>query len=272
MGPVFVRSAMNLVGVSIRNWSETDLARVSLLMPAFEILVGLLLVFRKTRRIGLAGAVAIHLALLGILGPWGLDHSAAVLGWNLALIAENLVLFGPRPIVQLFPEKPRVPAVVLLFAAVFLMPFTERMGFWDTWPSFAVYASHNERSEIYVWNEDLHRLPEVVRHHAYRVDDTRWSRIDLTGWSLEEHGVAPYPQSRTESAVGEWLSTRFRLAHEVRVVHLTRADRRTGKRVRSITYGPRETALWNDQFRINAHPSGGSAPEARWGFGTEDAK
>ncbi len=88
-------------------------------MPAFEMAVSLLLIFRKTRRIGLVGAVAIHAALLAILGPWGLDHSTIVLVWNGALILEDLLLFGPRPEppkVDLFPQKRRVPPVVLLFA------------------------------------------------------------------------------------------------------------------------------------------------------------
>lgn len=275
MGPVFLRSGLELAGLSPEKWGEPTLVRLSLLMPAFEILVSLLLTFRMTRRVGLVGAVAIHSALLAILGPWGLKHSAIVLVWNAALIAENILLFGARPAsptADLFPRKQRIPGVAVLFAVVALMPFWERWGFWDTWPSFAVYASHNERTEVFVWNEDLPRLPEMVRRHAYREGETRWSRIDLTGWSWDERGVPPYPQSRTESAVGEWLATRFRLMHEVRVVHRTRADRRTGKRVTSITYGARETARWNDRFWINAHPAGGSVPEARWGFGTEDAK
>ncbi len=241
MGPAFLRAGLDLVGVSAQKWSEANVARLSLLMPAFEILVSLLLMFGRTRRLGLVGVITIHSALLGILGPWGLGHSTIVLVWNGALILENLLLFGPRPgsaPVELFPQKRRRPAVAVLFAAVALLPFTERWGFWDTWPSFAVYASHNERSEVYVWTEDVARLPAVIRQHAYRADESRWSRVDLLGWSREERGVPNYPQSRTESAVGEWLATRFRLLHEVRVVHRGRADRLTGNRVTSITFGP----------------------------------
>ncbi len=153
------------------------------------------------------------------------------------------------------------------------MPFLERWGFWDTWPSFAVYASHNERSEVYVWNVDLPRLPETIRRHAYRDEETRWSRIDLTGWSRAERGVPPYPQSRTESAVGEWLATRFRLVHEVRVVHRTSGrplDRAIGPR--PSPSAPGKPGSGTTDSGSTPIPPGPRRPEARWGFGTEDAK
>ena len=96
------------------------------------------------------GAVLLHLALILILGPWGMKHSANVLIWNGAMLAEAVALFWPRPItVTSWPPERKgrraasLAAAILIWAAA-ILPLGERSGWWDTWPSFAVYSSSNE--------------------------------------------------------------------------------------------------------------------------------
>ncbi len=44
-----------------------------------------------------------------------------------------------------------------------ILPVGERLGLCDAWPAHALYASHAERSEVFVHEDDLDRFPEAIR-------------------------------------------------------------------------------------------------------------
>ena len=132
------------------------------LFPITELLAGLFLFPRRTRPIAGIALMVLHGSLIGLLGPWGLDHSAGVLLWNLLLMVQAWMLFvGPARAVtrdsedreeQLFPLPPRhadrswagmIACIVVLFALV--MPIFERTGYWDHWLSWAVRTSQQSR-------------------------------------------------------------------------------------------------------------------------------
>ena len=99
----------------------------------------------------MVGAVGLHAALIAILGPWGLGHSPIVLVWNAAMIVEVLILFGPDVARAAVRWRTRLaPGVTAAFALAGVLPFGERWGWFDTWPSFALYASHAERVDVSV--------------------------------------------------------------------------------------------------------------------------
>ena len=70
-----------------------DSARLAILFPVGELVIGLGLLVPPTRRVAGCLAIAFHLTLLLVLGPWGLDHSHGVLVWNVVLIVQAYLLF-----------------------------------------------------------------------------------------------------------------------------------------------------------------------------------
>jgi hypothetical protein len=271
MGPTFLRAGLRPLGLDPEAWPPALGVSAVLLMPAWEIAVGLGLAWGKTRRAALVGAVILHLALIGILGPFGLGHSTIVLAWNAALIVQVILLFRGDPEPDRRPSAPlrSSPAVAWVVGLAALLPLGERWGIWDTWPSWALYASHNERTEIYLHRDDVSVFPAALRRHLRGEGGDPWLRLDLTGWSREERGVPAYPQDRVANAVAEAIATRYRAPHSVRVVHASRADRWTGRRATEVTVGREAIRRWGDRYWINAHPSGGAA--GRWGFGMDPA-
>src|SRR5262249_7364165 len=63
MGRLFLVTALAPFGVDPSRWPNALLTSVILLMPAAEMMIGLGLCFRKTRRVALVGAIGMHLAL-----------------------------------------------------------------------------------------------------------------------------------------------------------------------------------------------------------------
>jgi uncharacterized membrane protein YphA (DoxX/SURF4 family) len=260
VGAAFLIQLTAPFGADVMSWPGPVRTAAALLMPMAELLIGIGLASRRTRPAALAGAAVMHATLITLLGPWGLDHSTIVVVWNSALIVEGLILFartGSRRSVAPMEPMPRPGRlVVAVFALAIAMPALERRGAWDSWPSFALYASHAERVYVFLHEDDLTQYPDEVRRHLRppKLGDP-WHRLDLTSWSRAGRGTPPYPQARAAVGVAEALADRAGPDHPVRVVVWGRAARFSGRRVRREAIGLEAIRRLADDFSLNAHPA-----------------
>ena len=256
LGPTFLSAALGPFGFSPSDWSDPARTMACLAMPGFEIAVAVLLSSRSTRRIGLVGAIAQHSALILILGPWGLGHSPIVLIWNVALIVEDVILFGGVAI----PSAPESGSTIGRLATggfwiAMLLPLGERLGFCDAWPAHALYASHVERSDVFLHEDDVDLFPEPIRKRLGPGGATPWRRLDLTGWSRDVRGTPIYPSGRIGNALAEFLEARYGGVQPVRLVQWGRANARDGRRDRDESLGLGAIRRRGDRFSLNAHPA-----------------
>ena len=233
--------------------------RVTLLFPTVELLAGLGLYLPRTRRLSVIVLVLMHISLLILLGPWGLNHSRGVLLWNLMLIAQAYLLFWVRPDVQPIAtdSKNADPTtfqnshgpirsgaalfVKLLILLAIFCPFLERSGYWDHWTSWSLYSPHTSRAEI-----ELHRsvsgklAPELTTFLEDDADNDGWQRLSLESLSLSSRFVPIYPQARYQLAIANQICSSNGLDSEVRVKLKGVADRWTGKRSESRLIGKQQ--------------------------------
>ena len=262
VGSAFLVQLASPVGLDPMAWPGPLRTAVALAMPLVELLVGLGLASRRTRPVALPLAVLMHATLIAILGPWGLDHSTIVVVWNASLVVEGLILFagtGPGRVVSPMGPMPRLGIpVAAVFVLAATLPLLERRGGWDSWPSFALYASHAERVYVYLHDDAMGEVPEPIRRHLRPgpIGDP-WHRLDLTSWSRLERGTPPYPQARASVGVSEALAARVGSPRGVRVVSWGRASRLSGRRTRAEATGPEAIRRLADGFLLNAHPSPG---------------
>ncbi|WP_435006671.1 MauE/DoxX family redox-associated membrane protein [Tundrisphaera lichenicola] len=257
LGPTFLTAGLAPIGLNPGLWGNIARTSAILAMPAIEILIAVGLVFESTRRAALIGALGLHATLIGILGPWNLDHSTNVLIWNGALFCQDLVLFGNDRIA--IPIEPggriRHHGLNLLHACVIIFPVGERFGLYDSWPSHALYASHCERTEVYLAEAALDQFSKAVLRHVAESTDGTWCKLDLTGWSREIRGTPLYPQGRVGSGLAEALATGQTGPLPVRVLQWSRANPWNGQRTLVECLGLRAIRRRGDRFWINAHPS-----------------
>ena len=213
-----------------------------LIFPVGELLIALGLIWPGTRRWALWGACGMHLALLLILGPWGLQHSAGVLIWNGYFIGQNWLLFArSRPVLVNQPAAADVVsepatrgwlAVVVVTGAV-CWPCLEPWGGCDLWPAWGLYAQHGEQLRVTMTESGLRRLPVKWQNTAVAVgsaDSNTW-QIRPQQVALQTTGAPLYPQNRYVLGV---IIDVFRKAEvrgdEVSVECLRPANRLTGLR------------------------------------------
>lgn len=267
MGRLFLTTAVRPFGLDPATWPPAWQDAAILAMPAAEIAIAVALVLPRTRRIGLGGAWALHTALLGILGPWGLRHSTIVLVWNVAMMIEAAILCWPestgREAATTGEPARRAPVVGVLTIPLFwlgvLAPLGERSGFLDAWPAHALYASHVERTGVFFHEQDSDQWPPDLRRYLGAENATPWRRFDLTGWSREVRGVPVYPQGRACNGLAEFLAARYRSRLLIQVIQWGRADRWTGQRTWVECVGLEAIRRQGNRYWLNAHPAGGFA-------------
>ncbi|MFT5325493.1 MAG: hypothetical protein ACI8P0_003363 [Planctomycetaceae bacterium] len=259
--------------ISTRFWTDRTWAFAAATLPIGELIVGVALLFRRTRSFALCGSLLMHLVLILAVGPWGLNHNAGVLVWNVFFIVQNVVLLlvvrqaggnaglpscesttGARTAGQVSCTKRR-HATVLILAGAVLFPVLRSVDCCDTWPAWAVYASSPARVLVQVREDKVERLPKTIRRFVEprRINDGWfWLRIDL--WSLAATGTPIYPEDRFQLAVARSIADDADFGSGIRIIHEGEADRWTGFRERTDAIGEAEIIKWGSHFRLNATP------------------
>ncbi len=256
MGSTFMVMAARHLGLHLQVLSTSTRDLLTLAMPAWEILAAIGLVDRRTRTWAMAGAIVQHLALLVLLGPWGMDHSANVLIWNMAMIPEVFLLFRRRKAAEVgassggYPPAASATRVVFILAAI--LPFGEPFGFWDSWPSFSLYSSRTAQLFYRVYDADYGAYPEALKRHFFTGRIDHW--LELNDWSLAERRVPVYPQARTLNGIAEGLASRYGGPNSPTVYLRAPAGRRNGLIRRVELIGVDSIRRHGDSYRLNAHP------------------
>ncbi len=247
VGQEFLAAVTDHLGDLFNDASESQRMRLALLFPTIELIAGVSILFRQTRRAGAVVLMAMHVGLLAILGPWNRDHSHGVLLWNVLLIAQAFLLLFQEPSAgadgpgsdrkQPAGPKPRVVAGVVRMIVILAIaaPMLERRGYWDHWTSWSLYSPHTSHVDIEIHRSALDRLPASAR--AALREDTNgdgWSLLDLGRWSLAVRRVPVYPQARYQLAVASDLAHQLEWTDEIRAHLAGTSDRWTGKRTQRL--------------------------------------
>ncbi len=219
MAGIYLFSALSRVGPEFDSgmtrsivMSLLDLARLPLLADdarlvswlcgaasTAEFATGMALLSRRTRRfLGLPLAVTMHTLLLAALGPWGLNHEAGVLIWNIMLAVTAVTVFGPRN------QPPRLPDLRsrMTAAAVILWPALALVGITDNWTGWQLYSPRPETLRLEVHVEAIGQLPPSLQKFVrppLPLQD--WCSVRMDRWCLEATGAPICPQARFQLAV-----------------------------------------------------------------------
>mgnify|MGYP006899557876 CR=1 FL=1 len=264
-GRKFVSAILDAGGLSTRFWSDRTWQLAAATLPIGELLAGVSLLFRRTRKIALPASVLMHLLLIVAVGPWGLDHRPGVILWNVFFIVQNVILFlaeRRRGVTEHLPDcatpqRFATPHRGILFVtlAAIVFPVLRSVGCCDTWPAWAVYASSPARVLVQVRDDVTTQLPENLQRYVERRqinDGWSWLRIDL--WSLSATDTPIYPEDRFQLGVARAVSENVAHQNSIRVIHESEADRLTGICERTEANGRAEIIELGSRFWLNSTP------------------
>ena len=196
MFPWFLEPFAGVLPPSMR----TAMGQLGILVPFLEAGIGVALLSRRYRSLGIVGAAGLHLFVLLSLGPLGHRWDPAVWPWNVALIALVPLLFSGSTLTvvtvirHLRARAPGV-AVLVLFG---VMPALSFVDLWDSYLSWTLYSGNVRDAVIRVGGSA--QVPPSLQRFVRARRDGRV--LDVFAWSVHTVGLEPYPEPRVYRALG----------------------------------------------------------------------
>ena len=170
--------------------------------PFVQVAFGAGLLTARFRHVSLILAVAMHLFILAMFGPAGLDWNNVVWPWTAAMAVFDIVLFSGatefswREIVWSRGD-PSHAAAILLFA---VLPGLSFFNLWDSYLSSALYSGNLTEAQIYLSDAGKTELPAAIASRLVHTSpDT--NVLNLQRWAIENLNVTPYPETRVYKAI-----------------------------------------------------------------------
>lgn len=286
VGRDFLKQALEFVAVDSERFPMGVQMILAHGFPLFELLVGLLFCWPRSRKLAIALAVLLHGGILLIVGPLGLQHQWGVLLWNVYFIVQAVFLFGILRLnadSKTFPEKarqakPRSPLalvaqklVTAIIVLAIALPATERFGGYDHWPSWSLYAPHNSRVIVEVHPTAFERIPKHLQSFLVQqktkqeragkdgnaveeATENDWLRFRMDQWSIQSRNVPLYPQDRFQVGVAIEFLRQSKLDRDFRIHILSMASRIDGHREIQTITTLEKLLRRSAEFRLNAQP------------------
>ena len=185
--------------------------------PFIEIVFGLGLFFKVSRKFSALILILMHVGILVCLGPLGHNYGAVVWPWNMLMIALLWVLSRgevERDIVSL----KRVSHVLVLFIIGFL-PSLSLLNRWDSNLSMHMYSGNTASMEMFVkkdsvanWPKNLAPFLKPIKGNESEVLFDHWM------WSLSAIGNIPPIELRTYRKIAEYVCERTHVGESLRYV------------------------------------------------------
>jgi uncharacterized membrane protein YphA (DoxX/SURF4 family) len=219
--------------------SATPLHVVAMLVPFVQVAFGIGLLTNRFRRVSLVVAVSMHIFILAMFGPFGLDWNDVVWPWTAAMAVFDVLLFADderysAADLRSARQHPFHAVVLLVFVA---LPALSFVNLWDSFLSAALYSGNLTDGVIYLSDAGRASLTASIAEHAVRsAEDTHV--LNLQRWAFEELNVMPYPETRVYRAVAKRVCGQMRDPRQlVLIVHEQRMFRslpETGYRCRDL--------------------------------------
>ena len=176
------------------------LTRAGYLIPIIEMVAGLALFFKRTRKPAVILLVAMHLLNLVLLGPAGIDINSVIWPWNILMPLLLFLLFykDNRPLTNPILWKPVFTRLV--FVCWWVLPWLQPLCYWDKNLSGVLYSGNKEY--LYICTGDTAIKQQLKNSIVPQKKNLPCNdAISVYLWSMMEINVAPYPQERVYKAI-----------------------------------------------------------------------
>lgn len=287
LGPQFVQVLTDGVGVAP---SPSMCVTLAWCFPLGELALalglGVSLITGQFRRSFVVLSWVMHLTLLAILGPWGLDHHAGVLVWNLFFLGQGYLLFWPLGQADTLagqttsdsaeaatPTHESLGSLAMAthvgspvrvgggggreaiarcgFGVVLLFPVLQLFDACDHWLAWELYAPRGSRVQVFVATPVLDQegpWSNYIQVESSADEGPFWHEIRLDQWSLDVLQAPIYPEDRFQLGVARAIAERLEDPSQLKAVWYGTADRWSGRREKAAWQGRQALTAASDRF------------------------
>jgi hypothetical protein len=160
---------------------------IALASALLEVGASVLLVWPKTRFLGVLTVATIHAFALLLIGPIGIHFAPVVWPWNFAMVVYALILFWDYAGPILRVRDPVHALTIVLFG---LLPILNLFSLWDAYLSFHAFSGATMDAYLQVPEGKESELPPAARRVLNK------HRVAFFWWSLSDTRASAYPAER----------------------------------------------------------------------------
>lgn len=183
-------------------WLGRVLDPFGFLVPFVQVAFGAGLLTRRFRRVSLIAAVAMHVFILLMFGPLGLNWNNVVWPWTATMAVFDVLLFSNgtefswRDLLRVKPDLRQVAALAL-FA---VLPALSFFNLWDSYLSSALYSGNLTEAQIYVSDLGAAAASGSIKSRLVHTSPNT-NVLNLQRWAIEDLNVTPYAETRVFKAI-----------------------------------------------------------------------
>lgn len=212
--PAFIHDIW--IEIVLRKWlhlytNNINVIRAGYLLALVEAGSAIALFFNRWRKMAMGLLIIMHLFILLVLGPWGINFNRVIWPWNAIMICLLLLLFYRRQF-SVQPAFFKRPFAWIIIACFCILPFLGLINKWDHYLSFHLY--NGGIKQLYICTDD----PEVKQKWSSFFVNTSNSivpcpkAISSFAWSMKVMHVPGYPEQRIFVAMAKQFKKAFPLA------------------------------------------------------------
>lgn len=178
-------------------WSKpfAEIGKWAYWTAAFEALVGVGLIFQRTRKIAIIAGLGMHFFILLMIGPWGEDWNSVVYPWNIVMMCLLVVLFFRQPKnAEITPTLLKIPNTKTQWFIIVVLGILPVFNIFTRFPETISMTMYNgATSELSVYfneNETPDCIPQQATEAIYQTRNS--NQLSLDDWGIEELNVPIY--------------------------------------------------------------------------------
>lgn len=194
----------------------------------FESLLGVLLCFAKTKRLGVILITIFHSYILLMLSPLGHNWNLVVLPWNVSMIVLVWLLFWNTPyspttksLTSALPSRNSSFIAFIIWGLVLFGPLLHFFNLWYEPLSMPMYSGVTTELS-FECDTDVFQCGIAHQHHMEA--DRIFAQIIFDDWSMQELKVPIYDMPLVSKTMGTTLCNCLRYP-EAGQVHVLRMNR-----------------------------------------------
>jgi hypothetical protein len=211
---IFVRNKMVLSGifhVSSSTVYEWLIYHTGYILGFIEILLGIGLCFQRSKKASAIFLIIMHLLILAILGPFGINYDRIIWPWNVVMIIILYVFFMCNTPVSISFQSIKQGWNKLIIVCFGILPVLNFFGYWDFFLSSGLFSLKPPEMYICIHNPGSSKILDLYldRNKNKFLCDSNSALLDVRAWSFREMQVPAYPEVRIYKNIKEQLLKRY---------------------------------------------------------------